>query len=95
MKRIVMIAGLMLAMTASTALAENLQTLRFGASDSVQLEQVSKKRKAKRVRGFSGGVPKQRRETDSGSCPCSSSKICVGPRGGTYCITSGGNKRYV
>lgn len=28
------------------------------------------------------------------SCPCSSSANCVGPRGGTYCITSGGNKRY-
>lgn len=30
----------------------------------------------------------------SGSCPCSGSNICVGPRGGRYCITSGGNKRY-
>jgi hypothetical protein len=28
------------------------------------------------------------------SCPCSSSRICIGPRGGRYCITSGGNKRY-
>ena len=29
-----------------------------------------------------------------GNCPCSGSNICVGPRGGRYCITSGGNKRY-
>lgn len=29
-----------------------------------------------------------------GSCPCSGSKVCIGPRGGRYCITSGGNKRY-
>lgn len=29
-----------------------------------------------------------------GSCPCSGRSICVGPRGGRYCITSGGNKRY-
>ncbi|AXY58435.1 SH3 domain-containing protein [Acinetobacter chinensis] len=29
-----------------------------------------------------------------GSCPCSSSSNCFGPRGGRYCITSGGNKRY-
>jgi len=29
-----------------------------------------------------------------GSCPCSGSNICVGPRGGRYCITRGGNKRY-
>jgi len=27
-------------------------------------------------------------------CPCSSSANCYGPRGGRYCITSGGNKRY-
>ena len=30
----------------------------------------------------------------SGSCPCSGISNCVGPRGGIYCITSGGNKRY-
>jgi hypothetical protein len=30
----------------------------------------------------------------SDSCPCSRSRICIGPRGGRYCITSGGNKRY-
>lgn len=29
-----------------------------------------------------------------GSCPCSGRNICIGPRGGRYCITSGGNKRY-
>lgn len=28
------------------------------------------------------------------SCPCSSGNVCIGPRGGRYCITSGGNKRY-
>lgn len=30
----------------------------------------------------------------SSSCPCSSGNVCIGPRGGRYCITSGGNKRY-
>lgn len=29
-----------------------------------------------------------------GSCPCSGGNVCIGPRGGRYCITSGGNKRY-
>ena len=29
-----------------------------------------------------------------GSCPCSGYSNCFGPRGGRYCITSGGNKRY-
>lgn len=28
------------------------------------------------------------------SCACSSGNVCIGPRGGRYCITSGGNKRY-
>lgn len=29
-----------------------------------------------------------------GACPCSGNNVCIGPRGGRYCITSGGNKRY-
>lgn len=29
------------------------------------------------------------------SCACSKTNFCVGPRGGHYCITSGGNKRYL
>jgi hypothetical protein len=28
------------------------------------------------------------------TCPCSGNQVCIGPRGGRYCITSGGNKRY-
>jgi len=31
---------------------------------------------------------------NSEGCPCSGSHVCIGPRGGRYCITSGGNKRY-
>lgn len=39
--------------------------------------------------------PKAARSADSGSgCPCGGGKVCVGPRGGRYCITSGGGKRY-
>ena len=29
-----------------------------------------------------------------GGCPCSGASNCYGPRGGSYCITSGGTKRY-
>ena len=32
--------------------------------------------------------------SSSYDCPCSGSDNCVGPRGGIYCITNGGNKRY-
>ncbi|MFA7243573.1 MAG: hypothetical protein WC091_25990 [Sulfuricellaceae bacterium] len=28
------------------------------------------------------------------SCACGSGRVCVGSRGGRYCITSGGKKRY-
>jgi hypothetical protein len=28
-------------------------------------------------------------------CPCGSGRICVGPRGGRYCTTRGGNKSYI
>ncbi|WP_241679102.1 SH3 domain-containing protein [Pseudomonas kitaguniensis] len=39
--------------------------------------------------------PEYRPATEySSSCPCSSGNVCIGPRGGRYCITSGGNKRY-
>lgn len=48
----------------------------------------SRRRGASRSRRGSGGGY-------SGSgCPCSGSQVCIGPRGGRYCITSGGNKRY-
>jgi hypothetical protein len=37
----------------------------------------------------------RRTDRSAGSgCPCSGSRVCIGPRGGRYCITSGGNKRY-
>lgn len=38
-------------------------------------------------------IPRQTPSYGS-SCPCSSGTVCIGPRGGRYCITSGGNKRY-
>jgi uncharacterized protein YgiM (DUF1202 family) len=39
-------------------------------------------------------TPPPRQNFYGGSCPCSGSNVCIGPRGGRYCITSGGNKRY-
>ena len=43
-----------------------------------------RKRKSQRAKG----------SYNSQGCPCSGSQVCIGPRGGRYCITSGGNKRY-
>lgn len=34
------------------------------------------------------------RVSAGGACPCSSSRNCIGPRGGRYCVTGGGNRRY-
>ncbi|MEG2804575.1 hypothetical protein [Stenotrophomonas sp.] len=30
----------------------------------------------------------------AGECPCSSGRLCTGPRGGRYCLTPAGNKSY-
>lgn len=38
-------------------------------------------------------TPRSNYDGDS-PCPCSSGRVCIGPRGGRYCITYGGNKRY-
>ena len=58
----------------------------------------SSTRKSTRSKRSSGGSRGYRLrgggEYQSGSCPCSGSNVCIGPRGGRYCITSGGNKRY-
>lgn len=50
-------------------------------------------RSSRALRGHSGSIG-SRGISDSGSCPCNGGDVCVGPRGGRYCITSGGNKRY-
>lgn len=46
--------------------------------------------------GRGGGNARGRSEglLSGSSCPCSGSRVCIGPRGGRYCITSGGNRRY-
>lgn len=43
-----------------------------------------------------GARARSRPRSDYGGshCPCSGNNVCIGPRGGRYCITSGGNKRY-
>ena len=38
--------------------------------------------------------PESSRASDS-TCPCSGEEVCTGPRGGRFCYTSGGNKRYL
>jgi hypothetical protein len=47
-----------------------------------------------RSRRSSWSRPRRSGGSSAGGCPCSSGRVCIGPRGGRYCITSGGNKRY-
>lgn len=55
----------------------------------------AKPKRKRRAKGFAGGIPANRKEVEAGeSCSCRSKRVCVGPRGGRYCITSGGRKRY-
>lgn len=80
-------AGLMLgclALVATGCLSEQADAKRRYAFSSG-------KSRSGRARGYSAyGI----RGTTDGRCPCNGGDVCVGPRGGRYCITSGGNKRY-
>lgn len=63
-----------------------------GRSSSSKAEYSSRKRSKKARKSRTG---RKTRYYDAGSgCPCSGGRVCIGPRGGRYCITSGGNKRY-
>lgn len=80
-----------IAATAALALAPSLATAQAApTADSIV-----------RVGGlshlFSRSHGRSSRGSDSGSsrsCPCSGRNVCTGPRGGRFCMTSGGNKRY-
>jgi uncharacterized membrane protein YgcG len=56
----------------------------FNSSSKKRKSSSSRSRQGKSGGGSYGGS----------GCPCSGGTVCIGPRGGRYCITSGGNKRY-
>jgi uncharacterized protein YgiM (DUF1202 family) len=55
------------------------------ASKSTTASSSRRTRRSSRSEGIYSG---------STNCPCSGGNVCIGPRGGRYCITRGGNKRY-
>ena len=65
--------------------SSNLYFFNYTAPSKRSKSRKSAKSRRSRGSGFYSG---------SGSCPCSGGSVCIGPRGGRYCITSGGNKRY-
>lgn len=54
----------------------------------------AKKKKTSTRKRTSLASKKREFNYSPGGCPCSGNNVCIGPRGGRYCITSGGNKRY-
>lgn len=63
-------------------------------SDRVSRPRTKQSASSGRKRSSTKRQRRSSRSYGSDGCPCSGSKICIGPRGGRYCITSGGNKRY-
>ena len=60
-------------------------------NDENWLPQVSQKQSQPQSKPKQESKPRPNYNSD---CSCSSGRVCFGPRGGRYCITSGGNKRY-
>lgn len=65
-----------------------------GGGKSFSNHSYSAKRKSSHGRNSYRSSSNNSSSNGSSECPCSGSNNCVGSRGGTYCITSGGNKRY-
>lgn len=68
----------------------------MGVEDDGEAARRSRSRSSRRGRRRSrAGIPAglHDRGTTDGACPCNGGKVCVGPRGGRYCISGGGNKR--
>jgi hypothetical protein len=76
---------------ASSASARRARSGVNSRSRSTQARALSSSTSARRSSARSS---RRSQGLSSGSCPCSGGSVCIGPRGGRYCITSGGNKRY-
>lgn len=71
------------ARSSSRAIRSRPRSYAFGYSTPRKYRRSSTSRRSRGSFSYGGG-----------SCPCSGGNVCIGPRGGRYCITSGGNKRY-
>jgi hypothetical protein len=70
-----------------------------GSASAFLPSQASSSRASSLYGGQSTPRSRKKRSRSRGTyynegCPCSGRQVCIGPRGGRYCITSGGNKRY-
>lgn len=75
----------------SLSSSESLE-LYAGAADASRHQ--SRPRASSHRSSSSSRSRSHKRFYEDAGCPCSGDRVCIGPRGGRYCITSGGNKRY-
>jgi len=86
------------------AISSNFSAQNYRATRARSLSQATRNHPRSYAFGYSPPRKHRRSSTSrrsrssfsygGGSCPCSGGNVCIGPRGGRYCITSGGNKRY-
>lgn len=61
-----------------------------------KVTQPKKQEPKQKVKSVGNTAPsKTTTKRNLSGCDCSSNYYCTGPRGGKYCITSGGKKRYL
>jgi hypothetical protein len=81
-------------MVARRAFILGLTLALVGAGEPAQAKTRRRKRSAASRAVAGSGIGGGRGVSSDGRCPCNGGKVCVGPRGGRYCITSSGKKRY-
>jgi hypothetical protein len=84
----------MAAAAASGASAQGLLSSTGERRSSRSRTDASSSRTKKKARRSSTTRSRPSGAYSGSGCPCSGANVCIGPRGGRYCITSGGNKRY-
>ena len=82
------------ATAASGAAAQGLLSTTGERRSSRSRAEASSQRTQRKARRSSTTRSRASGAYSGSSCPCSGANVCIGPRGGRYCITSGGNKRY-
>jgi SH3-like domain-containing protein len=93
------VSSSLLSATAPIAAVDTSSVQSLVGSSAQTSERVSRPRSRHSASSGSHRSSARRRQRsrdsyNSEGCPCSGSNVCIGPRGGRYCITSGGNKRY-
>lgn len=82
------------AIVTDTSSVQSLISPSTQTSDRVSRSRSTQSTSSRNQRSSAKRHHRSRDSYDNQGCPCSGSNVCIGPRGGRYCITRGGNKRY-